>query len=104
MYTVVVRSPITNKGLPVCFFVTDREIIPTLEQWLTWLKTNFALKLKTIMIDCSATEVTAIKNVFNNDVQVLLCHWHIKRAWETNIKQKVKIIRACSFSIIYLTI
>ncbi|KAL9536645.1 hypothetical protein MBANPS3_012486 [Mucor bainieri] len=35
------------------------------------------------MIDCSATEITAIKNVFgNDDVSILLCHWHIKRAWE----------------------
>jgi hypothetical protein len=46
------------------------------------------------MIDCSATEVAAIKNVFKNEVQVLLCHWHIKRAWETHIKPNVKFTDA----------
>lgn len=44
------------------------------------------------MIDCSATEIRAIKEVFGeNDIDILLCHWHIKRAWETHIKKDVKI-------------
>ncbi|RCH95576.1 hypothetical protein CU097_002124 [Rhizopus azygosporus] len=29
LFAVVIRSSTTNKGLSVCFFVTDHEIIPT---------------------------------------------------------------------------
>ncbi|KAL9540247.1 hypothetical protein MBANPS3_009795 [Mucor bainieri] len=44
------------------------------------------------MINCSATEVAAIKKVFeNDDVSILLCHWHIKRAWEVNLKKHIKV-------------
>ncbi|PHZ13549.1 uncharacterized protein RHIMIDRAFT_291247 [Rhizopus microsporus ATCC 52813] len=63
-------------------FVTDHEIIPTLRQWLNWLKDNVNLNVKRIMVDCSPTEIAAIREVFDN---------HIKRSWETHIKRDVKI-------------
>ncbi|CEP08726.1 hypothetical protein, partial, partial [Parasitella parasitica] len=40
------------------------------------------------MIDCSPTEIAAIKEVFPS-VDILLCHWHIKRAWEAHIRKDV---------------
>ncbi|KAG1141339.1 hypothetical protein G6F36_015709 [Rhizopus arrhizus] len=46
------------------------------------------------MIDCSPTEIGAIRSVFGDAVQVLLCHWHIKRAWETHIKKDIKVDKA----------
>jgi hypothetical protein len=88
----VIRSPITNKGVPVCFFVTDAERTSILVQWFTWLKTQLGpLSVKKIMIDCSATEISAIKETFGSDVSILLCHWHIKRAWEKHLKTNIKI-------------
>lgn len=45
------------------------------------------------MIDCSVTEISAIKEVFPNNVNILLCHWHIKRAWESHIKKDVSTIK-----------
>lgn len=92
LFTIVVRSQTTNKGVPVCFFITSHEIVPTLKTWLEWLNSNLTLRVKRIMIDCSPTEIRAIKEVFdNNNVDILLCHWHIKRAWETHIKRDVKV-------------
>ncbi|KAL0096838.1 hypothetical protein J3Q64DRAFT_1693272 [Phycomyces blakesleeanus] len=38
------------------------------------------------MIDCSSAEIRAIGKVFRNEVDLILRHWHIKRAWEVNIK------------------
>ncbi|RCH85252.1 hypothetical protein CU097_000999, partial [Rhizopus azygosporus] len=38
------------------------------------------------MIDCSSTETGAIRDVFEDSVQVLLCHWHIWRAWDSKLK------------------
>ncbi|GAA5798440.1 hypothetical protein HPULCUR_003843 [Helicostylum pulchrum] len=45
------------------------------------------------MIDCSSTEIAAIKEVLPS-VSILLCHWHVKRTWETNIKKEIKIANA----------
>ncbi|CEI91141.1 hypothetical protein RMCBS344292_05441 [Rhizopus microsporus] len=70
------------------------ETIPTLHQWLTWIKTNLSLSVKQIMIDCSSAETAAIRDVFEGSVQILLCHWHIKRAWETHVKRDVKISKS----------
>ena len=89
LFSVVVRSPATNKGVPVCFFITDHEIIPTIEEWLMWLKSTFSLNVKSIMVDCSAAEIAAIKNVFGDQVSIDLCDWNIKRAWEAHIKKDV---------------
>ncbi|CEI92910.1 hypothetical protein RMCBS344292_07157 [Rhizopus microsporus] len=41
------------------------------------------------MIDCSSAKTVAIRGVFEGSVQILLCHWHIKRAWETHIKRGI---------------
>ena len=50
---------------------------------------NLNLNVKRIMVDCSPTEIRAIKDAFVDEVEILLCHWHIKRAWETHIKRDV---------------
>ncbi|OAD66983.1 hypothetical protein PHYBLDRAFT_151921 [Phycomyces blakesleeanus NRRL 1555(-)] len=94
LYTIVVRSNVTNKGVPVCFFVTNAEFITTLLQWLNWVKSNCSLCVKCMMIDCSPVEIGALEEDFGQSVQVLLCHWHIKRAWEMHIKKDVKITGA----------
>ncbi|PHZ15284.1 uncharacterized protein RHIMIDRAFT_86858 [Rhizopus microsporus ATCC 52813] len=33
LFTIVVHNYTTNRGLPVCFFITDMETIPILHQW-----------------------------------------------------------------------
>ncbi|ORE07188.1 hypothetical protein BCV72DRAFT_255956 [Rhizopus microsporus var. microsporus] len=74
--------------LPVCFFITDMKTIPTLHQWLTWIKINFSLNVKRIMIDCSSVEAAAIRDAFEGSVQISL------RAWETHVKRGVKISKS----------
>ncbi|OAD72705.1 hypothetical protein PHYBLDRAFT_146020 [Phycomyces blakesleeanus NRRL 1555(-)] len=79
-----------DKGVPVCFFVTNAELITTLSQWLSWVKSNCSLHVKCVIIDCSPVEIGALEKVFGQSVQVLLCYWHIKRAWEMHIKKDIK--------------
>ncbi|CEI88591.1 hypothetical protein RMCBS344292_02974 [Rhizopus microsporus] len=67
------------------------ETIPTLHQWLTWVKTNFSLNVKRIMIDCSSAETAEIRDVFEDSVQILLCHWHIWHASDSKLKAVVKV-------------
>ncbi|CAO3591984.1 unnamed protein product [Absidia cylindrospora] len=94
LYTIVVRSPVTNKGVPVCFMLTSNEYTTTIGSWLKWIRTTINTNVQRIMIDCSSAEISAIKSAFPGDdgqvVSILLCHWHIKRAWEHNLKQYVK--------------
>ncbi|CEI93863.1 hypothetical protein RMCBS344292_08089 [Rhizopus microsporus] len=42
------------------------------------------------MIDCSSAETAAIRDAFEGSVQILLCHWHIWRAWDSKLKAVVK--------------
>lgn len=69
--------------------MTDAEKTTVLAQWLDWIKQSVpGLNVERIMIGCSATEIAAIKCTFGDDVQILLCHWHIKRAWKTHLKKE----------------
>ena len=80
----------TRQGVPVCFFVTDAERTPIISQWLNWVVGTVANhKVRRIMIDCSPTEIAAIKSTFGNGVDILLCHWHIRHAWEMRMKKEV---------------
>lgn len=67
--------------MPVVFFITDAERQPILVQWLRWLVdvSGGSLPVTRIMVDCSATEIAAISEVFV-DARMSLCHWHIRRA------------------------
>ncbi|KAG2215070.1 hypothetical protein INT45_014325 [Circinella minor] len=84
---LMVASDITNKGCPVAFFITNSESSFTISCWLSWLKFECGFYPKRIMIDCSVTEMDAILSMFGTKVQVLVCHWHIRRAWEKKVKE-----------------
>ena len=58
-------------------------------RWLSWLKFECGFYPKRIMIDCSVTEMDAILSTFGTEVQVLVCHWHIRRAWEKKLNRYV---------------
>ncbi|CEG76618.1 hypothetical protein RMATCC62417_11490 [Rhizopus microsporus] len=45
------------------------------------------------MIDCSSAEIAAIRDVFEGSAQILLCHWHIWRAWDSKLKAVVKELK-----------
>ncbi|OAD75522.1 hypothetical protein PHYBLDRAFT_143775 [Phycomyces blakesleeanus NRRL 1555(-)] len=93
LMSVAVYNPVTNKGVPVAFFVISIECSYIIARWLNWLKDTNSLKVKQIMIDCSSIEQKAIRDTFGPSVQILLCHWHIKCAWESHVK-KVTISNA----------
>lgn len=61
------------------------------EFWLKWLKDDMHFRPRTIMIDNSDTEIAGIRSAYGEDMQVAICHWHLKRAWRKNIASKVCI-------------
>lgn len=97
LFSIVVKNKTTNKGAPVAFFITNAEFTNIIQEWLTWVKNLHELKVKSIMIDCSAAEIAAIKEAFGSQVSILLCHWHIQRAWEKNMKTMVRKITPLLF-------
>ncbi|KAI7846778.1 hypothetical protein BDC45DRAFT_580932, partial [Circinella umbellata] len=42
-----------------------------------------------MMIDNSDTEILVIRKALGDSCQILLCHWHILRAWKKQIASKV---------------
>ncbi|SAM02423.1 hypothetical protein [Absidia glauca] len=96
-HKTLVVNPSTRRGVPVCFFITNAEVTTVLTEWLIWLK-QCSLNVKRIMIDCSAMEMGAIRNAFGGECAILLCHWHIKRAWDTNLKKLIRVPHATAAS------
>ncbi|OAD81225.1 hypothetical protein PHYBLDRAFT_161848 [Phycomyces blakesleeanus NRRL 1555(-)] len=87
-------TPLTRLANPWCIPRSTRiYLITTLSQWLSWVKSNCSLRVKRVMIDCSPVEIGALEEVFGQLVQVLLCYWHIKRAWEMYIKKDINYVK-----------
>jgi len=42
------------------------------------------------MIDDGDTEISALNAIFSSaGIQILICQWHITRAWQKNVRSKV---------------
>ena len=82
--------------------ITNSETSETVSMWLEWLKKEVEFTPKTIMIDCSPVEINAIRVVFQELVQILLCHWHIKHVWDKKIKKDVSIVIVIDILVLYL--
>jgi hypothetical protein len=78
-----------------------------IRRWLQWLKEVHGYQPSQVMIDSSDTEIKAINMVynmpsivsdreeyivFNNNVQIFICHWHILKAWKKAILTKVTAV------------
>ncbi|KAI7858079.1 hypothetical protein BDC45DRAFT_477841 [Circinella umbellata] len=69
--------------------------------WLKWLKDEHGYIPSRVMIDAFDTEIIAITKVYNyvhddpstnifiDKVKILICHWHVFRAWKKNILTKL---------------
>ncbi|CEP15851.1 hypothetical protein [Parasitella parasitica] len=90
---------VTGKGKPLACMVTNSEAQHPIRFWLEWLKDQFGYSPSmVIMIDNSDTEIVAINlvynrndevDVFNTNVKIMLCHWHIMKAWKAKILTKL---------------
>ncbi|KAG2223095.1 hypothetical protein INT45_008943 [Circinella minor] len=87
LFSLVTRSYVTYKSCPVAFFITNSESSFTISRWLSCLKFECGFYPKRIMIHCSVTEMDAILSTFGTEVQVLVCHWHIRREWKKKLKK-----------------
>ena len=87
--SIVIKYDDAGCGIPVAFMITSLETKVPLERWLRWLKEEVKFERNPVfMIDCSRTEVAAIRAVFE-DPQIRFCHWHFFRALSCQAKSKI---------------
>ncbi len=89
LYTLVIRHNISGKGVPVGYMLTNDHSRTPITRWLNGLKNVGMLPLR-ITIDCSIPEINSITGVFGPSTTIQLCLFHVSRAWNTNLKSKVK--------------
>ncbi|KAI7850287.1 hypothetical protein BDC45DRAFT_572934 [Circinella umbellata] len=60
--------------------------------------------LYSLVVRCQESEIAGIRLAYGESVQVLICHWHIKRAWRKNIAKKVCVRPGLSTSALHVKI
>ena len=72
----------------IFIYLPERSRYP-LQYWLHWLKQEVSFRPSTVMIDDGDAEINALRALFSLGTQVLICQWHVARAWQRNIRNKV---------------
>ena len=92
LHSIVIKHDDVGCGVPVAFMITSTETMLPLEEWLRWLNNAVPFERSPIfMIDCSKTEVAAIKSVFPES-NIRFCHWHFFRALSSQANNKISVI------------
>ncbi|SAL97139.1 hypothetical protein, partial, partial [Absidia glauca] len=60
LYSWVVKHPITGRGYPVAYMITNSRGIGPLVQWLSFLRDNSGMAPRLMSVDCDDAERTAI--------------------------------------------
>lgn len=82
----IISAP--GSGFPASLLISYHDVQNIIYSHMTKLSTKHSIDK--ISVDCSPTEIAAIREVLES-VDIVLCHQHIKCAWELNIKKHVKI-------------
>lgn len=91
LYTIVVKNLATGRGVPAAFVIITSETQYPIIQWLRWLSFRLDFRPQNWMIDCSDTEIAAIRSVYGQDASIFVCHWHVLQAVVKQSKEKLKI-------------
>ncbi|KAF8927521.1 hypothetical protein BGZ47_002106 [Haplosporangium gracile] len=90
LYTIIVQNPHTLRGIPVAFLLTEDKTAESLQEWLVSVEAYAGISFSYITTDDSNVEYKTIKQGLGDHVCIHLCLWHIARAWNTQIKSRVK--------------
>lgn len=71
--------------------ITSSETQYPIIQWLRWLAFHLNYRPQNWMIDCSDTEIAAIRSVYGQDASIFVCHWHVLQAVVKQSKEKLSI-------------
>ncbi|MCO5607055.1 hypothetical protein L7F22_061247 [Adiantum nelumboides] len=101
LYTILVFDAFRN-GLPIAWTITSSSCRSNIKKWLIALRNrvldyNKGWAPNAFMVDDAEAEIQALREVFG--IPILLCIWHVRRAWLKNLVRKVPnpIVRADMF-------
>ncbi|MCO5564520.1 hypothetical protein L7F22_018181 [Adiantum nelumboides] len=93
LYTILVFDAFRN-GVPIAWTITSSACRSNITTWLAALR-NRVLNLNkgwepnAFMVDDAEADIQALREVFGIGIPVLLCIWHVRRAWLKNLVKKV---------------
>ncbi|KAI7938130.1 hypothetical protein MJO28_015050, partial [Puccinia striiformis f. sp. tritici] len=86
LYTIVIRDPVTGKGLPVCWAFTASEAAEPIEMILRWLRLTSGLIPQAIMSDCALAITNAVCDVYDDlgaqGPKHYWCLFHVIKAYK----------------------
>eukprot|EP01018_Ginkgo_biloba_P000638 Gb_06810 [translate_table: standard] len=90
LYTLMVFDKFQN-GVPIAWVVSSQDTTSDIEEWLhaifnAGVKERQDWKVCSFMTDDAATEIQALRRIFN--CNILLCLWHVRRAWLKHVRSK----------------
>ncbi|MCO5613306.1 hypothetical protein L7F22_067582 [Adiantum nelumboides] len=101
LYSVLVFDAFRN-GVPVAWVITSSSTRVNISSWLTSLRNRVLDHCKgwepnAWMVDDAEAEILSLREVFG--LPVLLCIWHVRRAWLKNLVKKLRdpTVRAAMF-------
>ncbi|KAG2214481.1 hypothetical protein INT45_006848 [Circinella minor] len=80
MYSIVIRNPTFDRGVPIAYLITNYQSAESLKQWFIILKAIGVNPVK-ITIDCDLSEANAIVAIYSESTVIQYCSWHVARAW-----------------------
>ncbi|MCO5555000.1 hypothetical protein L7F22_008539 [Adiantum nelumboides] len=93
LYTILVFDAFRN-GVPIAWIITSSCCCSDIAKWLTKLRNrvldhNKGWEPNAFMVDDAEAEIQALRKVFGIGTPILLCIWHVRRAWLKNLIKKV---------------
>lgn len=86
LYTLLSPDSCTGKGIPLAHLISSRKNAESVKFWLESLRAQFPAWMgpQSFLVDCDLAQIAALREVFPRGA-VLLCWWHVKKAWSENL-------------------
>ncbi|KAM9938110.1 hypothetical protein OXX80_002373 [Metschnikowia pulcherrima] len=91
LFTLYVKNQVTGKGAPAAFMMTNCGRSEVISHFIRTVR-NFAPFLpKQVVVDCDQAETNALLDVWNDEVSIVYCRWHVSKAFVNNVRTKVTV-------------
>lgn len=91
LFTLYVKNAVTGKGAPAAFMMTNSQRSEVIAHFLKAVRAFCSFQPVQAVIDCDQAETNALKEVWQNEVSIVWCRWHILKAFANSLKSKVTV-------------
>jgi len=90
LMTIILRDPVSGKGAPVAYMLSNAASHHPLKQFLRWLRKAAEFQPHTVVINCSQTEILGIREGFEDqEVHIIYSYRHLGPVWQKIIKENI---------------